>query len=159
MVETESSNVRPCDGRSNAKCLRSVSRQEPRPKTVKQLAGMLLIPELQLSFQRSGASSAGRNAAREKGLRIRGCGEYHPGPGTARNEFQSEPEPADRLGTVVLHILVATAEERDRQPDIAVEEERRRDEQTGAEEVKERQRSSSSSARTYSQRVVSLVYL
>ncbi|XP_046142391.1 dopamine D2-like receptor isoform X4 [Osmia bicornis bicornis] len=107
----------------------------------------------------AGSSSAGRNAAREKGLRIRGCGEHHPRSGTDGNEFQSEPEPANRLGSVVLHFLVAATEKRDHQSDLAVEEERRRDEQTGAEEAKERQCSSSSSARTNSQRVVSLVYL
>ena len=121
---------------------------------------MPLILELQLSFQRSGSSSAGRGTAeRQKGFGIRRCGE-HSGDTRARggNEFEPEPEPADRVRPVVLHLVLAARQGRGRgRPTL--EEERRRNEQAGIEEVEEHRLPSPPPARAYAERHVRLVHL
>lgn len=121
-----------------------------------------LILELQLSFQRSGSSSTGRRTAeREEGFWIRRCGEHRGDTRTcAGNEFEPEPEPADRVGPVVLDFVLAACQGRGRdQPSLATEEERRRNEQAGIEEVEEHRLSSPSSACAYAKRHVRLVHL
>lgn len=127
--------------------------------TLMLYAGMLLILELQLSFQCSGPGSAGRYSDREEGFRVRRGGGQHDDPRTVGHEFQSEPESADHLGPVLLHFLLAATEGCVDDFRLTGQEERQRNEQAGTEEAEKRRFPSPSSAWADAKRVVWLVHL
>lgn len=72
---------------------------------------VFLTLESQLSFQRGGAGPADRGFPGAERLWLRRGGEQHDDPRAAGDELQSEPEPADHLGAVLVDFVVAPADE------------------------------------------------